>query len=303
MFQEKKFICNLCGTENLFQEQHSISAETPSCTSCASNIRFRWLVHRLSLELFGRSISLNEFPHDSSISGIGLTDPHTIASVLQQKLNYLNTFLTSEPKLDIRNGKSPIGPLDFLIASEVFEHVEPPVEEAFQNVASLLKPDGFLLLTVPWVWDGNQHQALPELHDWRLGREDNRWLVLNRRPDGSIEKFFDMVWDDRPGPCLGKTREHFPHLHHWKLIQTGDQWHLENQRQDGTAEQFHELVFHEGPGLALELRLFTKRSLEKSLKESGFSSVEFATEDYPPAGIFFPDPWSRPVLARLKPAD
>jgi SAM-dependent methyltransferase len=166
--------------------------------------------------------------------------------------------LTGESRLDIRRDPSPLGELDFLIASEVFEHVEPPVEQAFANAARFLKPSGVLLLTVPWVWDGDRSAAIPELHDWRLEREESGFSILNRRPDGQVERFRDMAFDGSPGPSLGRTREHFPELYDWRLSDAAEQPRLLNTRRDRGVETFCNLAFHEGPGLVLEMRLFTK---------------------------------------------
>lgn len=291
------FTCNICGAGGVFGGAHYENAEMSSCGACGSNVRFRWLVHRLSVELFGRSLGLKQFPSDKSIRGIGLTDPRCIADVLEHRLTYLNTFLDRDPRLDIRCDPSPLGPLDFVIASEVFEHVEPPVMRAFPNVASLLKPSGFLLLTVPWVWDGSTSEAIPELYDWTLSRDEEGWVVLNRRPDGAEERFRNMAFDGSPGSCLGATREHFPDLCDWKLIQIDDRFRLVNRRADGQLETFDHLVFHSGPGLGLEMRLFTKNDLHRSLTKAGFHRVDFEMENFLPAGIIFPDPWSRHVVA------
>ena len=292
-------MCNICNQPSRFREPHYESPELPSCSGCGSNVRFRWLVWRLSRELFGRSLRLSAFPHDKSIKGIGLTDPDCIARVLRERLSYQNTYLTTEPRLDIRSDPSPSGAVDFLIASEVFEHIEPPVSRAFSNAASFLKRPGVFLLTVPWVWNGYPEHAIPELYDWKLDREGGRWLVLNRKPNGDVERFYDMVWDDSAGPSIGRTREHFPDLHNWKLLEEGENWRLTNIRRDGGIETFHNLVFHEGPGLALEMRLFAKRDLERNLRDAGFQDVEFETEDQHDVGIIFPYPWSRPAVARL----
>src|SRR6185295_1992328 len=186
--------------------------ELASCNACRSNVRFRWLVHRLSLELFDRSIPLPEFPYQKGIKGIGLTDPQRISAVLAECFTYCNTYLNTTPRLDIRFDPSPLGELDFLIASEVFEHVEPPIAQAFANAARLLKPSGVLLLTVPWVWDGDPSTAIPELYDWQLCSEENGYVIINRKPDGHAERFGNMAFDGSPGPSFGHSREHFPQL-------------------------------------------------------------------------------------------
>ncbi len=300
-FADVAFICNVCGERSVFQQAHYINPELPSCNTCQSNVRFRWLVHRLSRELFDRSIPLAAFPSRKSIRGIGLTDPEAIGAVLAERFTYCNTYLTKEPRLDIRRDPSPLGELDFLIASEVFEHVEPPVEQAFANAGRLLKPSGVLLLTVPWVWDGDPGTAIPELYDWRLEREENRFAILNRRPDGQVERFRDVAFDGSPGPSLGRTREHFPQLYDWRLSDTAEEPRLLNTRRDGGVETFCNLAFHEGPGLVLEMRLFTKGGIEDNLRAAGFHQIEFEMQDCTAFGIIFGYPWGRPVTACKQP--
>jgi hypothetical protein len=292
------FTCNICGGRSLFQQAHYFKPETPSCVKCRSNVRLRWLVHRLSTEFFGRSIPLSDFSSVKSIAGLGLTDPEPLATELAARFNYRNTYLTSEPKFDIRFDPSPLGKLDFLIASEVFEHVESPVSDAFHNAARLLRENGILLLTTPWIWEGNPATAIPELTDWTLDREDNAWSVVNRKRDGTVERFSGMSFDGSPGPSLGHTREHFPDLSNWKLSNEDGRWQLINTLPNGAVEIFHNLVFHEGPGLALEMRLFTKRGIEENLRAAGFTQFKFEMQDTPEFGIVFGYPWSRPVIAR-----
>ena len=293
-FADREFACNVCGQQGVFRQPHYENPELASCARCGSNVRFRWLIHRLSLELFGRSIPLPEFPVDLSIRGIGLSDPECIASVLARRFTYLNTSLTAEPRLDITYDASPIGPLDFLVASEVFEHVAPPVIRAFENARRLLKPSAVLLLTAPWVWEGDPRTAIPELHDWRLESEPDGYSIVDRRPDGEVKRYRDMAFDGEPGPSLGRTREHFPHLHEWRI--SGDC--LLNTRADGTEEAFHSLVYHGGPGMTLEMRLFTKGGIDESLRAAGFREISFEFQDCPAWGIIFGYPWSRPVFAR-----
>lgn len=301
MFSDVPFVCNICGKNGVFREVHFRSPETPSCAGCSSNVRFRWLVHRLSIGLLGRSIPLVAFPANTSIRGLGLTDPPSIASVLAGRFSYVNTDFYGTPRLDIRCDPSPIGPLDFLIASEVFEHVEPPVSRAFENAARLLKQNGLLLLTVPWVWDGDTDSVIPELHDWLLEPDGDGFAIVNRTPEGLVERFGNMALDGSTGPSLGRTREHFPFLHDWRLSsgEFGER-RLFNKRSDGTVESFHNLVFHGGEGLTLEMRLFTKRGIEDNLKAAGFDGIEFEMQDCVEFGIIFGYPWSRPLWARRR---
>jgi len=244
----------------MFQSAHFENPELPSCSRCGSNVRFRWLIDRVTREL----------PAGKSMRGIGLTAPAPVAAILTRRFTYLNTFLDSEPRLNIRSDPSPLGPLDFLIASEVFEHVEPPVIKAFHNAARLLKPSGVLLLTVPWVHEGDGRQIVPELHDWKLIREEDAWVLVDRDA-----RYPGVTFDNSPGLSLGYTREHFAD---WPL-------------PEGALQTYQNLVYHGGPGFALEMRLFTRRGLEKNLRDAGFASVEFDTRENRDIGIVYPYPW------------
>jgi hypothetical protein len=258
---EFAFTCNLCGTRNLFQSAHFENPELPSCQACESNVRFRWLIDRIAREV----------PSGKSTKGIGLTDPPPVAAILAERFTYLNTQMET---LDIRRDPSPLGDLDFLIASEVFEHVEPPVMDAFNNVAKMLRPSGVFLLTVPWVYEGDGLQVIPELNDWKLAREGNGWAVIDK-----ASHYSNMSFDGSPGPSLGYTREHFP------------QWPVD-------LAAFENLVYHGGPGFALEMRLFTRGGVEQNLHAAGFTVVEFDSRENRDIGIVFPYPWSHPIVAR-----
>jgi hypothetical protein len=158
-------------------------------------VRFRWLADRIT----------REFPAGKSVKGIGLTDPAPVAALLAQRFTYVNTYMDAKPRVNIRSDPSPLGPLDFLVASEVFEHVEPPVMDAFNNAASMLKPSGVLFLTVPWVHEGDGRQILPDLYDWKLVRDGDQWAIIDR-----TSRYPGMSFNGSPGPSIGYTREHFP---------------------------------------------------------------------------------------------
>jgi SAM-dependent methyltransferase len=198
----RSFTCNVCGGGGYFDEASLANPEAPSCGACLSNVRHRWLVRRLARELFGRSLALPHFPESKSITGLGLSDPPLLADGFGRSLNYLNTFYDSEPSFDIRSDDSPIGNLDFLIASEIFEHVTPPVELAFKNAFRLLKPGGAMLLTTPWVWGGPNREHFPKLYQWAIEKEGGQRVLRNMREDGRTERFTNLVFHGGPGLTL-----------------------------------------------------------------------------------------------------
>jgi len=59
-------------------------------------------------------------------------------------------LLRRQPYLDITQPHpDQYGTYDFILSSDVFEHVAIPVERAFEEAFRLLKPHGVLCITVP----------------------------------------------------------------------------------------------------------------------------------------------------------
>ena len=68
-----EFTCNLCGRPNRCASTE-LTREARSCASCGSNVRTRSLLRALSLELFGVSLPLPDFPCMKSLRGIGTSE-------------------------------------------------------------------------------------------------------------------------------------------------------------------------------------------------------------------------------------
>jgi SAM-dependent methyltransferase len=210
----------------------------------------RAIVHLLSLELFGQIYILPEFPVRPDIRGIGLSDWECYATPLTKKFDYTNTFYHREPRLDIAKIDGwQKRQLDFIIATDVFEHIAPPVQTAFNNVRLLLKPGGVLIFSVPYTIDGT-------------------------------------------------TQEHFPELHHYQIIEKGSKRVLENITRDGHRQSFDQLVFHGGEGDTLEMRVFSKASLDDCFARAGFRSWKAHLEPALEYGIYWQYDWSLPITAQ-----
>jgi hypothetical protein len=242
------FRCNLCGTANS-GSLRTLSREALTCSHCGSNVRFRAMAFLVTKEVLGRPLPLPDLPVRKDIAGIGLSDADAYARPLAEKFAYENTYYHTEPRVDIANiDPARAGRYDFLIASDVFEHVLPPVSLAFANARRLLQRGGRFIFTVPFT-----------LED--------------------------------------ETREHYPDLHDWSMTEQGGEWTLTNTTRDGRRQVFRDLVFHGGPGSTLEMRLFSRASLEREFRQAGFSRLRIAAEPYLPFGIHWPEPWSVPMVA------
>jgi SAM-dependent methyltransferase len=193
------FICNICARKN--QVEHF--ASEPATCSCGSNVRLRALLHLLSLELFGHSIPVCDFPRLKAVRGLGMTDNTCYARILEDRFDYTNTYYDREPRLDFREAHPDrVSSYDFILSADVLEHIAPPIELALSEVHSLLKPQGFFGVTVPCQINGQFREHFPELHEYRTVPLAGREVLINRRRDGTLEVFDDLVIHGGTGEIL-----------------------------------------------------------------------------------------------------
>jgi SAM-dependent methyltransferase len=196
------FRCNICGSACTVAAA-ALQRELPSCARCGSTVRTRAIVHLLTTELFGRSMTIPELPRRADLVGIGLSDAEHYAKRLSDKLDYTNTFFHQEPRLDITAPPEELtGRYDFILASDVFEHVAPPVSRSFASARRLLKPQGVLIFTVPYSLEPETREHFPELYDYRLIELDGSWRLENRTADGRKQVFTDLCFHGGPGSTL-----------------------------------------------------------------------------------------------------
>lgn len=197
-----EFTCNACGTQSA-RRRNELGREDPTCDNddCRSTVRFRSVLHEVLLELAGRPATLGEV-EPTTKRGMGLSDWYVMARELPKLCDYTNTFYDQEPYLDITQPPPElVGSLDFLVSSDVFEHVRPPVQDAFDSAFRLLRPGGKLVLTVPAFGRGRTLEHYPHLHRFELVDLDERVLV-NRRRNGRVEVFDDLVFHGGDGATL-----------------------------------------------------------------------------------------------------
>jgi SAM-dependent methyltransferase len=200
------FGCNVCGT-HCRVPLAVMSRETMSCYGCGSTIRYRSVINAL---LAGLKVSLRPLPSlpiRKDIAGIGLTDSGVYAKRLQQKFSYQNTYYHQEPRLDILTMEGYAEACaDFIICSDVLEHVRPPVRLAFENLFRLLKRGGVLILTVPLVEEAQAREHFPNLNEYHFELREEQPVLINKPASGSDEEFHELVFHGGEGETLEMRR-------------------------------------------------------------------------------------------------
>jgi SAM-dependent methyltransferase len=193
------FICNICGSHNHIE---SFGTEAASC-ECGSNVRLRALIHLLSMELFGQSLILAEFPKLRAIRGLGISDQPSYARILAEKFDYTNTYYDREPRLDLSESHPQLhGSYDFILLADVIEHIAPPIESALEESCRLLKPHGFLGITIFCNPADQMREHFPELNEFRIVPFGKSSVLVNRRRDGTWEVRDDLVFHGGAGATL-----------------------------------------------------------------------------------------------------
>ncbi len=199
--EKMHFRCNICGrmTQALLSK---LTREEVTCR-CGSTARSRALVHVLSLGLFGESYAISDMPIRTDLVGVDMSGAATYAGRLAKHISYTNTFLHKAPFLDIvAPSKEWLGRCDFVISSDVFEHVAPPASRAFENTLRLLKPGGVLVLTVPYAPEGETVEHFPELHRYRVETREGKLVLVNVTADGKVQEYDHLVFHGGEGDTL-----------------------------------------------------------------------------------------------------
>jgi SAM-dependent methyltransferase len=196
------FRCNVCGRRTK-ADVRTLGREEPSCPACGSTVRARALVRLLSLELFGDSLAIHEFPTRRKVRIIDMSGWEGYGRRLAEKFEYLNTYFHQEPRLDITAiDTSWEERFDIVITSDVFEHIVPPVSVAFGNAFRLLNPGGLLILTVPYSKPGGTIEHFPELYQYEVIAEKGGYRLHNLTREG-VEQWYDkLVFHGGPGSTL-----------------------------------------------------------------------------------------------------
>jgi len=195
------FQCNICGADSVFNPEGDWR-EAPSCETCGSSVRMRGIIDALLERVTGKSQVLSAM-EPRPLCGAGLSDWTGYADRLASIFDYTNTFYHQDPRVDITApGEAWLDRLDFLISSDVFEHVPVPVERAFSGSFAMLRSGGILILTAPYGDDEATVEHYPDMQDFAVAQVAGDWVVVVRNRDGSTVLDTAPVFHGGPGTTL-----------------------------------------------------------------------------------------------------
>ena len=84
----------------------------------------------------------------------------------------------------------------------MFEHIEAPIERAFDEAYKLLKPHGVLCLSVPFSLDEDTVERFPKLHEYSIVDLKGSPVLINRSKSGELEIRDDLIFHGGVGATL-----------------------------------------------------------------------------------------------------
>ncbi len=196
--------CTICGSA------YSIditchSREGKLCPNCGASGRTQAIGFHASIILCGSSVPLKEHLINKSKKVVGLSDGKVYADILNTKYDYTNSFYHREPFLDIANPPDRAhGIYDLLISTEVFEHIVGPSVAAFKGAFDILKPGGYMILTVPFINKGEsvEHYREDLINYTSHQNRDGSWFAELEFSDGHKEIDNEAKFHGGPGKTL-----------------------------------------------------------------------------------------------------
>lgn len=198
-----EYRCNVCGSTNRL-DSRQFHRELALCGKCGSNARFRGIVHVLAnLVGEGDGLPLRDWPSRANVAGIGMSDWPGYADLLRKKFSYENTFYDQQPRLDIQNpAEAQLGKHDFVISTDVFEHILPPLQRGFDNLHALLRPGGSLIFSVPYTRTAQTIEHYPDINDFEILAFRSGKILVNRDEAGKLQVYDNLVFHGGEGATL-----------------------------------------------------------------------------------------------------
>ncbi len=197
----KTFFCSACFRPS-YALKESIGRESFNCHWCKATSRERAIFLQIHKHYILKKLE-NPF-RDLKI--LGVSDGYLTSSILSKVYGkkYTNFHYHLEPRLDITDVSSDLyGTADIVTCSEVLEHVEPPIEKAFEGLNQLLKLDGVLVLSVPHTDNLGEHiEHFPVMKKSEVTIQAGVPVLKGEGADGQSLEFVDLVFHGGIGATL-----------------------------------------------------------------------------------------------------
>lgn len=201
MHERIRFTCNICGSTSE-NETNRFHRELPDCHYCGSTPRFRGLALALCESLFGRPVLLIDAINAKNLHGLGMSDWPVLVALLDEKFSHTNTFFHTEPRYDVMKDEPSIyRNLDYVICSEVFEHVLAPLERGFKNLRRMLRPGGSLIFSTPYTSAPETLEHFPGMRKFTLQEVEGVW-ELRAKIGWRTRVYRGLIFHGGPGTVL-----------------------------------------------------------------------------------------------------
>jgi hypothetical protein len=197
----RSFLCSACLRPS-FAPKNSIGRESFNCHWCKATSRERAIFLQIHWQYMQRKMK-NPF---RKLSILGVSDGHLTSTILSKiyRKNYINYQYHLDPKLDITNVQaSLIDNADIISCSEVLEHVEPPIQNAFDGLYKLLKVNGALVLSVPHTDEQGEHvEHFPVMRNSQIVKRNEQLVLIGEDTSGNSVSFDNLIFHGGIGTTL-----------------------------------------------------------------------------------------------------
>lgn len=168
------FFCPLC---TRLSARIPLHREDVACETCGATWRAQACMLTVMEGLgYPHDVMAYDLRSDWSRIGLGISDDFLLARRLSQLFFYTNSFYHQFPRVDITNPPAEtLGRFEFIVCSDVLEHVPPPVDVALVGLLQMLKPGGFAVLSVPCQESSDTLEYYPELSTFEFAGEVLHW--------------------------------------------------------------------------------------------------------------------------------
>lgn len=175
------------------------------------------MIGLMDLLIGNHKIPLEDIISQRHLCILGISDNDTYASILENKFDYVNTFMHKEPKLDVCNEETftgHTGKYDAIICSDVIEHTSLPPRTVLQNMKRLLRTGGGIILSAPTSHFSDHVEWYPSHRSLAIIKQGDEYVVEWQNLKGC--KYVDRAPIFHGGP--GNTLE-MRQISHVRLLE------------------------------------------------------------------------------------